>query len=241
MNILIVNDDGPDAWGLRILRETAKAVWPNARILTVTPPLNLCGRGSGLTPRKAGEVFQEKRRGDDDDFVILQGRPVDCVFYAFENRAKFISKGSWDLVLSGINHGSNVGWDIMHSGTCWQAMLAATLFSVPAYSFSQDLQSLTPTSDDENASLFRNASSKIRDILMSLETVPGDCWNVNFPSTPEIEGEKSTFVAHHPNHVPVDLDLLPRAKDAVDTDADSLKQGFVTFSPVSLNVNKARF
>jgi len=131
-NILITNDDGFDATGLKHLVE---ALRPIANITVVAPASNksACSHSMTLThPLRFKSV-------DDDWYKLEDGTPTDCVFVSlntiFENNKP-------DLVLSGINIGSNMGEDITYSGTAAGAM-EAVLQGIPAISISQVL--------DENA------------------------------------------------------------------------------------------
>jgi 5'-nucleotidase len=131
-NILITNDDGFDATGLKHLVE---ALRPIANITVVAPASNksACSHSMTLThPLRFKSV-------DDDWYALEDGTPTDCIFVSlntmFENNKP-------DLVISGINIGSNMGEDITYSGTAAGAM-EAVLQGVPAISISQVL--------DENA------------------------------------------------------------------------------------------
>ena len=125
--ILLTNDDGFDAVGLKALIE---ALTPLARITVVAPAKNKSACGHSLTldrPLKMDNV-------NDDYYRIDDGTPTDCVFISLNNLFKDGYKP--DLVISGINAGANMGEDITYSGTAAGAM-EAVLQGVPAIAISQ--------------------------------------------------------------------------------------------------------
>ncbi|MCH9017931.1 MAG: 5'/3'-nucleotidase SurE [Chloroflexi bacterium] len=122
MKILVINDDGitsPGIWAaVRALRQVGEVV-------VVAPDRQQSGVGASLTlhaPVKAGEwtVGQEFQPGSENEggglypvsAFSVEGTPGDSCILALENLVKDV-----DLVVSGINAGSNVGWDVMVSGT----------------------------------------------------------------------------------------------------------------------------
>jgi len=147
-NILITNDDGFDATGLKHLVE---ALRPIANITVVAPASNKSACAHSMTlshPLKFKSV-------DDDWYKLEDGTPTDCVFVSlntmFENNKP-------DLVLSGINIGSNMGEDITYSGTAAGAM-EAVLQGIPAIAISQVL--------DENA----KAQGDLWDFSLAKKTI----------------------------------------------------------------------
>ena len=131
-NILITNDDGFDASGLKHLVE---ALRPIANITVVAPLSNksACSHSMTLThPLRYKSI-------DDDWYALEDGTPTDCIFVTLNT---MFEHNKPDLVISGINIGSNMGEDITYSGTAAGAM-EAVLQGVPAISISQVL--------DENA------------------------------------------------------------------------------------------
>ncbi len=113
--ILLTNDDGIDAEGLASLRAAAAAALPGARLVTVAPDRchSQCGHAF-ITDRELS------LRQLDPDAFACDGTPVDCVRLAL-----FGLRLQPDLVLSGINHGGNLGHDLAASGTVAAAREAA--------------------------------------------------------------------------------------------------------------------
>ena len=125
--ILITNDDGFDAIGLKALVE---ALSPLAKIVVVAPAKNKSACGHSLTLDKPLRMVHV----DDDFYKIDDGTPTDCIFISLNNLFKEGYKP--DLVISGINIGANMGEDVTYSGTAAGAM-EAVLQGVPAIAISQ--------------------------------------------------------------------------------------------------------
>jgi 5'-nucleotidase len=116
MRILLTNDDGINAPGLAVLEEIAAHISDD--IWVVAPELDQSGVGHGLSlssPLRA-------RQADEKRFAI-NGTPTDCVIIAVRQ----LMPEPPDLILSGVNSGSNVGDDVTYSGTLAAAMEGAML------------------------------------------------------------------------------------------------------------------
>ncbi|PAF41997.1 5'/3'-nucleotidase SurE [Helicobacter sp. 11S03491-1] len=128
--ILLTNDDGYDSRGLLALKEALCEV---AEILVVAPcnEKSACGHGLTLTkPLKLVKV-------DDNFYKLDDGTPADCIYLALNTICKegFLP----DLVISGINLGSNMGEDITYSGTAAGAM-EGVIQGVPSIAISQAMR-----------------------------------------------------------------------------------------------------
>ena len=113
--ILLTNDDGVDAPGIRSLREAARRLWD---ILIVAPDREQSAQGHALTlnrPLRVNEVA--------DGVFSVDGTPTDCMMLALRG----ILDRKPDLAISGINHGANLGDDVIYSGTVAGAAEAALL------------------------------------------------------------------------------------------------------------------
>ena len=126
-HILLTNDDGFDAIGLRALIEALK---PIAKITVVAPARNKSACGHSLTLERPLRMVCV----EDDFYKIDDGSPTDCIFISISNLFKDGFKP--DLVISGINIGSNMGEDITYSGTAAGAM-EAVIHGIPAIAISQ--------------------------------------------------------------------------------------------------------
>lgn len=111
MKILISNDDGVHAEGIQTLADELKDI---AEVVIVAPDRNRSGASNSLTlesPLRVNEIRP--------NVFSVQGTPTDCVHFALNE----LMKDDYpDLVLSGINHGANLGDDVLYSGTVAAAM-----------------------------------------------------------------------------------------------------------------------
>jgi 5'-nucleotidase len=124
--ILVTNDDGINAPGLKVLEKVARSL--SRDVWVVAPEIEQSGAAHSLTLRRPLQV----RRLSGRRFAV-DGTPTDCVLVAVN---KLIPRKAPDLVLSGVNRGANLGEDITYSGTIAAAM-EATLLNIPAIAFSQ--------------------------------------------------------------------------------------------------------
>lgn len=125
--ILITNDDGFEALGIN---ELAKALSRFAKVTVVAPSSEKSGTSHSMTitkPLRLIEISENFYKLDD-------ATPADCVHIALDVLYK--NKKLPDLVISGINHGSNIAEDITYSGTCGAAM-EASLLNIPSMAISQ--------------------------------------------------------------------------------------------------------
>lgn len=124
--ILISNDDGIDAPGIRLLEKLACSLSDD--VWVVAPTTEQSGAGHSLTLRHPLRI----RKRDERHFSV-DGTPTDCVLLALQ---QIMRDSPPDIVLSGINRGGNLGEDVTYSGTVAAAM-EATLLNVPSIAFSQ--------------------------------------------------------------------------------------------------------
>ncbi len=121
--VLVTNDDGIEAEGLRAL---ADALAPFGRVTVVAPAVESSAVGHGLTLRRPLQLHEVT-----PGWYSVDGTPADCVNIA----ASEVIGGVPDLVVSGINNGLNVGDDVTYSGTVAGA-LEGVLLGSPAIAFS---------------------------------------------------------------------------------------------------------
>lgn len=127
MKILLTNDDGYDAVGLKAL---IKALTPIAKVMVVAPAKNKSACGHSLTLDKPLQLISI----DDEYYKIDDATPTDCIYLSLGHLFKNGYRP--DLVISGINIGANMGEDITYSGTASAAM-EAVIHGVPAIAISQ--------------------------------------------------------------------------------------------------------
>ena len=125
MRILITNDDGAGAHGLTVLHQIAKALSEDVWI--VAPEMNQSGASHALTlqvPLRYREIGERA--------YAVRGTPADCVIMGVKHVLK---DNPPDLILSGVNHGSNLAEDVTYSGTIAGAM-EGTLLGIPSIAMS---------------------------------------------------------------------------------------------------------
>jgi 5'-nucleotidase len=131
MNVLLTNDDGIDAAGLHAMRRALAEV-PGVELAVIAPDGNRSAVARAITTRRPLWV-EEVPFGDGTVGYATDGNPVDCVRFA---RLGLIEGFEAELVVAGINHGSNLGDDITYSGTV-AAALEAIVLGIPAVAVSQ--------------------------------------------------------------------------------------------------------
>jgi 5'-nucleotidase len=109
LNLLVTNDDGIQAEGIYFL---AKALLKEHNVLLVAPDYERSGSGHS-TSFKTPIKFKKQNLVEGAECYSLNGTPVDCVKFGIN----FLAKNKIDLVVSGINHGRNLGTDVIYSGT----------------------------------------------------------------------------------------------------------------------------
>jgi len=179
LRVLLTNDDGIGATGLQTLRRALLEV-DDIELVTVAPDSNRSATARSITfsrPLWVTDVdFEDGTRG-----YACDGTPVDCVRLA---ALGLIDGFEPDLIVSGINHGSNLGDDITYSGTV-AAALEGIMLGVPGIAVSQ--QSLAREMDFRLGERFEfeAAASFTARIVDRLEDVPlpdGTLLNINVPA-----------------------------------------------------------
>lgn len=167
--ILVTNDDGIAAPGLKLLEEIACGL--AADVWVVAPEVEQSGASHSLTTRRPLRLKEIAVRR-----YAVDGTPTDCVMLAVRHLMKDRAP---DLVLSGVNAGSNLGEDLTYSGTVAAAM-EASLFGLPAIALSQQYH-------DGEAIPWPTAAEFAPGVIRRLCARP---WpehmlvNINFPAAP---------------------------------------------------------
>jgi 5'-nucleotidase len=131
MRVLLTNDDGIEAEGLQALRRALLEV-PEVELAVIAPDGNRSAMARSITTRRPLWV-EEVDFGDGTVGYATDGTPVDCVRFA---RLGLIDGFEAEVIVSGINHGSNLGDDITYSGTV-AAALEGIVLGLPAIAVSQ--------------------------------------------------------------------------------------------------------
>jgi 5'-nucleotidase len=130
VKVLLTNDDGIQARGLHAMRRALLAV-PGIRVAVIAPDSNRSASARSITTRSPLWV-EEIELGDGTSGFATDGTPVDCVRFGALGLIEFTP----ELIVSGINHGANLGDDITYSGTVAAALEGAVL-GIPAVAVSQ--------------------------------------------------------------------------------------------------------
>ncbi|MGI9306175.1 MAG: 5'/3'-nucleotidase SurE [Gammaproteobacteria bacterium] len=237
MNILVTNDDGFDAPGIRFLAEAAEGL---GEIFVVAPDKNHSGASSSLTLTKEIAV----RRAADGRYRVF-GTPSDCIHLALT--CDFLPVRP-DLIVSGINNGANMGDDTIYSGTV-AAAIEGHLFGVPGFAFSMA---------GKSARHFAAGAAVARDFMRRFQRrqVPGvPLFNINIPDAPA-ESPPQTEITRlgrrHPAQKSVSrpsaangdlIFVIGDAGDAQDdapgTDFHAVLNGAVSVTPLMIDLTDA--
>ena len=236
MKILVVNDDSISAPGIEVL---ARAAAQFGEITVVAPEFQCSALSQKLTLRETLPV----RRVEDFPVPVraawqLSGTPVDCVKVAVD----YVLKEKPDLVLSGINNGYNVGFDIAYSGTIGAAFEAAR-HGIPAMAFSIASNAHLPAAETYLAGILRE--------LLAEPLHEGAVWNVNFPALNKrplrgilrdrpvarvgMYSEKYVESRRADGTVELICEGIPTPDSAIapGTDAEAVRQGYISISRIS--------
>ena len=179
--MLLTNDDGIQAVGLRAMRSALLEV-PGVELAVIAPDSNRSAMARSITTRKPLWV-EEVDMGDGAIGYATDGTPVDCVRFAALGLIEFEP----ELIVSGINHGSNLGDDITYSGTV-AAALEGIILGIPAIAVSQQAdrgqvdfragRSWQPEDFDQAAAFVARMVEELAEVPMPESTL----LNVNCPA-----------------------------------------------------------
>lgn len=238
MRILLVNDDGINAEGIR---KMASALSNEHEVYVVAPMQEQSGMSQALTVGKPLHVKNIDLGINGVKAYSVSGTPADCSKLALE----FLLDKLPDLVISGINHGSNLGTDVLYSGTVGAA-LEAYLHKIPAIAISASSKSTI--SFDEIAGIIS------REIKYFYDTDKLFMYNINFPNSLKDDKIKFVFTKHGYRTYDNEFDeiilddgskaytMKGRAKDIGNdesTDIEVVKKGFISVTP--LHVERTDF
>ncbi|OAI15321.1 5'/3'-nucleotidase SurE [Methylomonas lenta] len=234
MHILISNDDGYLAQGINAL---AAALQPYAQVSVVAPDKNRSAASNSLTldmPLRATTC--------ENGFVRVDGTPTDCVHLAITG----LLENEPDMVFAGINHGANLGDDVLYSGTV-AAATEGRFLGLPAVAIS--LTGSDPKHFDTAAHVAVNLLRKIQAHPLPEDTL----LNVNVPDVPldELKGYQSTRLGQRHKAEAVIRSSDPRGhviywvgppgseQDAgPGTDFDAIRNGYVSVTPLQLDLTR---
>lgn len=237
MHILISNDDGLYAPGIRLLADGLRA--HSDRVTVVAPDRDRSGASNSLTLDQPIRVEKQ----EDGRYKVF-GTPTDCVHVAITG----VLSDEPDMVVSGINAGANMGDDVLYSGTVAAAMEGRFL-GLPAMAVSLSYGRGGPNHYE--------TAAKAATILMQrlvAEPLPADTiLNVNVPDIPwdDINGFQTTRLGHRhrsENVIPIDD---PRGRpfywigppggesdNGPGTDFNAVRRGYVSVTPIHVDLTR---
>lgn len=179
MKVLLTNDDGIDAEGLQELRRALLRVVPGIELVVIAPDGNRSAMARSITTRRPLWV-QEVDFGDGTHGYATDGTPVDCVRLA---TLGLVEGFEAEIIVSGINHGTNLGDDITYSGTV-AAAFEGVLLGLPAIAVSQQSAARTTDFRPDQAFAFGPAAQFVARLVEEIDDVPlprGTLLNINCP------------------------------------------------------------
>lgn len=232
VRILISNDDGYLSPGLEALARAAGGI---ADITVVAPDRDRSGASHSLTLKQPLRV-QRAQNG----FLYVDGTPTDCVHLAITG----LMPEEPDMVISGINRGSNLGDDVLYSGTVAAAMEGRWL-GYPALAVS--LAGSKP-------SHYQTAATVVVAMIQAMKQLPPETiLNINVPDVPlaELRGSRATRLGNRHKSEPAVRDTDPggetiywvgppgNEQDAGDgTDFDAVRCNMVSVTPLTTDLSK---
>lgn len=232
--VLLVNDDGIDAPGMKLLENIASNIANEVWI--IAPAIDRSGASNSFSFREPIRIEQRTKNR-----IAVHGTPSDCVALAINH---FMKDSLPDLVLSGINSGSNIGFEIILSGTVGAALTSSVL-GVPSIALSQDKL----IEDLPNWTVSEACCQQALTQLIQSGLTRSTCLNINFPNMDpqEIKGIKITHhelgkvntIQAYPTTDPLgDTYFWLRVEhggelDSTTTDYHAVKSGFISVTPIS--------
>jgi len=244
MRILITNDDGINAEGLKVLHTIATEIaGPEGEVWTVAPAFEQSGVGHCISYTRPTMIAQMGERS-----FAAEGSPADCVLVGL---GEVLKETPPDLVLSGVNRGNNSAENTLYSGTIGGAMEAA-LQGIRAMAISQYFGPDNAQTDDPFQAARVHGADIVRQLL-STDIDDGShdyrvFYNINFPPVPAaaVKGAKSvrqgqrygTKFGVQPHKSPAGRRYVwihggdQRAATGPDTDAAANLDGYVSVTPM---------
>ncbi|HEX6939599.1 MAG TPA: 5'/3'-nucleotidase SurE [Longimicrobiales bacterium] len=237
MRILVTNDDGYAAIGIRTLASAAARI---GEVHVVAPDREQSAASHSLTLH-----FPLRVRRVEERAYVVTGTPTDCVMLAIGD----LLEERPDIVLSGVNHGANLGDDVLYSGTVAAAM-EATLLGIPAIAVSYAGQ------DAEAIGAWADVLARLLGQLVGRGDFPAETLlNVNLPSVrpDEVRGVRITSLGRRAY-----VDSLTRAKDpsgkeyywigggesrwwgGEESDFRAIRAGCISITPLHLDLTNYR-
>ncbi len=244
MNILITNDDGYQAKGIQTL---IRLMLPLGKVTVVAPDGPRSGQSSAISvgvPLRLKKIdtlaLSPKGELEGATIYACTGTPADCVKLALHTIFKDQKP---DLIVSGINHGSNAAVNVIYSGTMGACLVAAEN-GIPAVGFST-----CDHSPNADFTAFGEYIPQIALDALKANLPYGVCWNVNAPKG-EIQGIRFTrqckghwhkeYIEYadplgHPFYM-LTGEFLNHEPDAENTDEWALANGYISITPTTVDM-----
>ena len=236
VTILVTNDDGVNSEGIKVLADAMSEI---GEVFVVAPDRQRSAVGLSITLEQPLRV----ERLNDRKFSV-NGMPTDCVELAIHR----LMETPPDLIVSGINDGQNLGYDIYHSGTVGAA-ITGVMFGIPSIAMSIAL------SDKKNGKIWYDTAAKVA-LKVSKTAIEnnlphGTLLNVNVPNLPlsEIEGIEITRHCNATYDIEIHNRMDPRGKeyfwvggvfqscgDHTKTDLEALNNNKISVTPLHLDL-----
>jgi 5'-nucleotidase len=238
MRILLTNDDGIYARGLSALYEELSQ---DADCLIVAPEIEQSAVGHAITISRPLMVRRATKNGNFLGYAVL-GTPADCVKIGI----KELAEKPVDLVVSGINRGSNAGINVIYSGTV-SAATEALIMGIPAFAISLD------THKEADFTYAAKFARKMVRLIADNPAINCSAINVNIPCLPAEEIKGVVVVRQGKSNIIETFEkrVDPRentyywisgdsgsASDAKDTDVAALASGFITITPIQYDLTR---
>lgn len=239
--ILITNDDGVSAQGIRELTELMRAL---GDVVVVAPDSARSGAACSITPATPVGL---KRLHEEPGLLICSctGTPVDCVKMATEHA----TPRQPDLLVSGVNHGDNASVSLHYSGTIG-AVIEGCMKGIPSIGYS-----IRTRKQQLDFAPYRQAISTIAQRILRTGLPQDICLNVNFPEVEHLQGIRvcrtsrgqwsgEWVTAHHPGGAPyywLGGHFTNLESNTPDTDYGALDEGFASITPLQLDMTAHRY
>jgi 5'-nucleotidase len=237
VKILLANDDGYRAPGLRRLKDALSGV---GALTVVAPDRNRSGASNSLTLDMPLRV----QRAEEDVWYVINGTPTDCVHLAITG----LFEHDFDMVVSGVNDGANLGDDVLYSGTV-AAAIEGRFLGLPTIAVS-----MVP--DEGRVQHFETGARVARTLVDRLLAEPlhrSTILNVNVPDLPfdEIKGFQATRLGYRHRAEPVVKARDPRGRKIYwvgmagpgqdagpGTDFHAVASGHVSVTPLQVDLTR---
>ena len=238
MRILLTNDDGIYARGLSALYEELSK---EADCLIVAPEIEQSAVGHAITLFRPLMVRSATKGGNFLGYAVC-GTPADCVKIGI----KKLAEKPVDMVVSGINRGSNTGINVIYSGTV-SAATEAAIMGVPALAVSLD------THKEADFTFAARFARKMVKLIVNKTVLQGSAININIPCLPEGEikgvvvvrqGKVNIIESYEKRTDPRDniyywiSAASLTAADDMQTDVGALSQGYITVTPIQSDLTR---